>query len=217
MKKLILKTALITLIITLILAVAVFGILSFSAPAAMMNFTASLGMDTISADYAFQEYERSGSLSHLSRSFLVAAEHGQNRKADERFTILYGEEGSTRREAFATFCAEYVVDSSDLPAGSVAEYNYRGYLCGQAAVVKYRLAKTEEARRAVCAFAIAETPKNFPAGNPAIALTLAVAEAKDGVFGAVLLDELGRAGFENNQTYQNIVDIIQTILEEIKS
>ena len=67
MRKLVLKTALLTLGVLLVLAVAVFGVLSLCAPALVCDFTASLGMETVSADYAYQEYQRSGSLSYLAR------------------------------------------------------------------------------------------------------------------------------------------------------
>ncbi len=111
MKKIILKTALITFGVTVILAIAVFGITSFCAPSAMMNFTASLGMESISGDYAYQEYERSGNLECLSRSFIIAAEKKDNRTANDRFTVLYGEDGSERREEFEAFCIAYKVEN----------------------------------------------------------------------------------------------------------
>ena len=50
MRKIIFKTIFITLGIVLILAISAFGILSFAAPKAMMNFSASLGLDAISGD-----------------------------------------------------------------------------------------------------------------------------------------------------------------------
>ena len=98
MKKLILKTIFITCGIALMLLFAVFGIVSLWAPSAMMNFTASLGMETVSGDYAFQEYERSGNISCLARSFLIASRHKDDRNADQRFEILFGLEG------FGEFC-----------------------------------------------------------------------------------------------------------------
>ena len=56
MRKIIFKTIFITLGIVLILAISAFGILSFAAPKTMMQFAASLGLDAISGDYAYQEY-----------------------------------------------------------------------------------------------------------------------------------------------------------------
>ena len=62
MRKIVLKTALVTLGVVIVLAVAAFGIASLCIPATMSELTYSLGMDLISSDYAYQEYERSGGL-----------------------------------------------------------------------------------------------------------------------------------------------------------
>ncbi|MGN1077299.1 MAG: hypothetical protein ACI4ST_02170, partial [Candidatus Gallimonas sp.] len=158
MKKLVLKTAIITFVVTAVLAIAAFGVTSFLAPSVMMRFTASLGLESVSGDYAYQEYERSGDLSYLARSFLIAADRDSDKKANERFTVLYGEDGSERREAFSAYCAEYTVDDSSLPE-SARGLEYRMYLCGRAAVVRYRLADGAEAEGAVCDFAVSETDK----------------------------------------------------------
>ena len=85
MRKLVLKTALITLGVVLVLAVAAFGVISLCAPAVMCDFTLSLGMESVSADYAYQEYQRSGDLAYLARSVELAA--GRNdAKAEEQRT-----------------------------------------------------------------------------------------------------------------------------------
>ncbi len=52
MKKIIVRTALITLGITLIMAIAVFGIVSFCFPASMMEFTGSLLLNNVRGYYA---------------------------------------------------------------------------------------------------------------------------------------------------------------------
>ena len=177
MKKLILKTALLTLGITIILGIAVFGIVSFVAPAAMVDFSVSLGLDGLAGDYAYQEYERSGSLTYLARSFEISASRRNDRKASERFDILYGEDESERREEFYTFCNEYVQpDVAGAPA------DYRMYLCGQAARVKYRLAGKAEEKSDVLQFALSETDVMFSHGNPLISLAVEAASAEDKEF-----------------------------------
>lgn len=200
MKKIILKTALITLGVTLILAVAAFGVLSLTAPALMMNFSASVGLTSISGDYAWQEYERSGDYSCLARSFLVAAEHGEDRKAAERFEALY-EDG----EKFSSFCAEQSVEGRDVPT-----YSYRNFICGQAAKVAYRIANEGEMER-VLSFAQRETDLTFPAGNPLIALSVEAAGRKDGGTCASVLTLLREGEFEHNTEYNAIVKILEGV------
>ncbi len=199
MKKLILKTAFITVGILLILAISVFGLTSLWAPAAMMDFTASLGLTSISGDYAYQEYERSGSLSCLSRAFLTAADAGHYGTAEKRFTLLYED------ETFDAFCTAQ--DSLNPVEGT--EVTYKSYLCAQAARVKYRLSKTEEEDLAVCTFAFAETAQNFPTANPVIMLAVEAAGREDTEFCVLLLDELEKQSFEQNEDYHNIVKILR--------
>ena len=209
MKKTITRTALITLGITLIVAIAVFGIVSFCLPSVMMDFTASLGMKSLSGDYAFQEFERSGDLDCLVRSFVIAAEKENDRVADDRFEILYGEDESKQRDKFEEYCDSYKVDSSE--AGNV-EVTMRSYLLGLASRVKYRLAKTsDDKKESVCEFAIASTDKSFPQGNPVIYLSVEAVEKRDGAFCGLLLEKIGNADFEQNTDYHYIVKLLEGV------
>ena len=209
MKKTILRTALITLGISLVMAVAVFGIVSFCFPYVMMNFTASLGMKNISGDYAYQEFERSGSIDCLARSFIIAAEEKKDRAAHERFVILYGEDESEARQKFDEYCASYEVDASD--AGNV-EVSMRSYLLGLASRVKYRLAKTsEEKKQEVCEFALKATDSTFPQGNPVVYLAIEAVEYEDAAFCEMLATALEGAGFEANADYKAILKLLQGV------
>lgn len=197
MKKLILKTALITFGVAIVLAISVFGIVSLSAPYAMMKFTASIGLETISGDYAFQEYERSGSIECLARSFLIAAENGKYASAEDRFEKICGEE-----ERFEQYCKEVSVPSQE----GVPAYSYRDYVMGRAACVKYALKRSD-----AISFAVENTEKNFPAGNPCVALAAAAASAKDGETCSALASALRGGGFEESNYFLNIVSILEGV------
>ena len=212
MKKTIINTALITLGISIVLAIAAFGIASFCFPYAMMDFTASLGMKHLSGDYAFQEYERSGSIDCLARSFIIAAEQGSDRTANNRFGILYGEDESEAREKFDEYCDGYDVDSSS--AGNV-EVSMRSYILGLAARVKYRLAKTsDEKKQEACDFAIGATEASFPQGNPVMYLAIEAIEKEDDAFCALLHAELAKAGFQKNADFDAIVKLLQGVYQQ---
>ncbi len=202
MKKLILKTALITFGVALILVISVFGIVSLSAPYAMMKFTASLGLETISGDYAYQEYERSGSVECLARSFLVAAENGKYSVAEERFEKLQKD-----GERFEQYCAEVTVPS-DWDGEKLPAYSYRDYVMGRAACVKFALGRED-----AVSFAVAETAAEFPEGNPVGALTAAAAAQNDRQVCNALLSALEGAGggFEHNEYYEKIVTILEGV------
>lgn len=199
MKKLILKTALITFGVALVLVISVFGIVSLSAPYAMMKFTASMGLETISGDYAYQEYERSGNMECLARSFLIAAENKKYTSAENRFKRIQKE-----AEAFEAYCAEAPVpDGEEVPA-----YSFRDYVMGRAACVKYALGREDAIE-----FAVAETQKTFPEGNPVVALAAEAASAGDAAFCADLLAAMRAADFEETAYYLNIVTILEGIHE----
>lgn len=213
MKKLILKTALITFGITLILAVSAFGIVSFCAPATMMRFFDTLGLHNISGDYAYQEYQNSRDLSYLARAFEVAAENRSDLVAEDRFEELYGEDGSEEREAFARFCDEQT--NVGLP-DEAPRYGYRAYLCGRAACVKYRLAQTEDEKDAVCSFALSETSDAFSQDSPVIALTLEAIGAKDADFCSLLLARVkGTARLDGeSEHYLNVIKFLEEAANE---
>jgi len=182
MKKVIIRTIWITLGVVLILGISVFGILSFCAPATMMNFSGTLGLTGISGDYAYQEYLQSGDISCLALSFETAAVEGRDQIAETRFNAFYN------HEKFSEYCAQQDQKS----VAGAPKIVYRSYVCGLSAEVKYRLCETEEDRAEVCEFAVRETAPDFPSGNPVYFLANAAAEKKDEVFCSELSDILKR-------------------------
>lgn len=181
MRKIVFKTIFITLGIVLILAISAFGILSFAAPKAMMNFSASLGLDAISGDYAYQEYRRSGDIDYLAYAFEVAAVEGRPAAAAERFEEFYENEG------FASYCTEQ--DGQEL-GEDIPKLNYRSYACGLGACALYAVAETDEEKLEVYTFALSETSEEFEPSNPVVSLALAACEADDAEFCGIILDNL---------------------------
>lgn len=181
MRKIVFKTIFITLGIVLILAISAFGILSFAAPKAMMNFSASLGLDAISGDYAYQEYRRSGDIDYLAYAFEVAANEGRPAAAAERFEEFYENEG------FASYCTEQ--DGQEL-GEDIPKLNYRSYACGLGTCALYAVAETDEEKLEVYTFALSETSEEFEPSNPVVSLALAASEADDAEFCGIILDNL---------------------------
>lgn len=213
MKKLILKTAIITVGVVLILAVSVFGIVSFCAPASMMRFCESIGLENISGDYAYQEYQNSRRLDYLAHAFEIAEKNGRYSVAEERFEELYGEEDSPRRTEFAAFCEQQ--NNAVLPDG-VPAYDYRSYLCGRAATVKYHLALTDDEKDAVCAFAIAETGAEANEVCPLMSLTLAAVNDGNADFCNLFLGKIKAEQRFNaeNIHYQRLVKFLEEAVNE---
>lgn len=209
MRKLVLKTAFITLGVVIVLAVAAFGIASLCVPAAMSDLAYSLGMDLMSADYAYQEYERSGDLAYLARSFELTATNGRDGKAEERFDLLYAADG------FEALCLARDEASSPVTVGGEEiTYSYRDYICGLGACVKYRLAADDASREEALSLALSETESEFPAGNPVYMLATQAAGNADSAFCVRILQALEEGGFEKNGRYENLVNILEVIVDE---
>ena len=206
MRKLVIKTAFITLGVTIILAFAVFGIVSLVAPSVMMRLTLSLGLERIGADYAYQEYERTGDADYLARSFEICAVNGyDDRTAENRFELLYIDEA----EAFSALCEE-----RDAAVQSPTAQSYRDYAVGLGATVKYRLANDAEGYAAAIELALGETDAAFPAGNPVIALAVAGASDGNAAFCAQLLSAVEEAAFQPSEDLNNIVKILEGTANE---
>ena len=65
MKKLVIKTAIITFISVILGAVLIFTALSLVSPKTMSDFTYSLGMEKASCSYSVKAYEKSGDINDL--------------------------------------------------------------------------------------------------------------------------------------------------------
>ena len=178
MRKIVFKTIFITLGVVLILAISAFGILSFAAPKTMMSFSASLGLDAISGDYAYQEYRRSGDLDYLAYAFEVAAQEGRPDAAAERFEEFYENEG------FTDYCKAQ--DETDL-GEDIPKLTYRSYACSLGAEASYSVAETEEEKLEVYTFALSETWGDFQPNNPLCSLVRAASEAGDAAFCKTIL------------------------------
>lgn len=208
MKKTIISTAFITLALTLVMAIAAFGVASFCFPSTMMDFTSSLGMDNLSGDYAYHEFERSGNMDCLVRSFIVAAESENDRIADDRFAILYGEENSKERARFDEYCNGYSLDTSS--SGKV-QVTMRSYVMGLASCVKYRLAKTLDLKmKEAYKLAIDETDESFPQGNPVVYLATEAIERKDAEFCREMRSALSNKNFDKNEDFNNIIKLLES-------
>lgn len=208
MKKFILKTTFLTIGVALVLAVAVFGMLSLFAPAVLMELTDSVGLETISGDYAYQEYERSKDPDYLIRAFEVAARHENDNVAEERFEILY------HKEDFEGICERWGTLSVYQNGEIVSQTTYREYWCGLAARVKYRLARTDTEKAAVIEFALSETDPAFSSYNPSVALATEALRRSDRPFCSLLRESLLAGGFEHSQDFETIVKFLEETANE---
>lgn len=211
MKKTILKTFITTICVFLLLGMAAFGIASLVSPRSMMDFTSDIGLEEMSGDFAFREYERSDDVDCLARAFVVAAQLGRDKKAEERFSLLYA------HEKFAEHCEEQdalMKKNAEDPSASETEKqffgktSYRSYVCGMAARIRYRLKSTEIS--ALIDFAVGETEEEFPALCAAYQLAAEAHAAHDEETVSAILSALSERGIAGE-----VAEEIQTLTEDV--
>ena len=97
MRKVIIKTAIITFVSVIICTVLAFSLLSIFAPGKMADFTGELGMDKASLSFSVRKYERSDDISDLHTILYKASEL-------ENYALLaeYSKEMTTRSD-FLTY------------------------------------------------------------------------------------------------------------------
>lgn len=202
MKKLVLKTALITFIAACVVLLSLFGIMSLAAPVAMMNITASLGLGGMSSDYAYEAYGRNEEIGYLARAAEVAYANGNYKKADDRFKELIA------HQSFKEYSESRDRDAGAFEGAHTAG-TYRAYIYSSASCAKYHLAETEEEKSETINFAIDNTEKNFPEYNAVIALAVEARRAENAEFCGMLKDALkdavDRGRFDGDNTDLNNV------------
>ncbi len=205
MKKLIIKTALITFAAAIGLVFAVFGCLSLFAPSVMCSFTASIGLKGISGEYAYSTYLSSGELEYLAYSCEIASEQGA-KTAIERYEKLIGEEG------FLTYCAqadENRANNSSAPqnVGSFEQYCYGNY-----ARALLRDGRGLEA----ISFVLSKLGASFPANNCAISLAVEGISMGDKQFCTALKDGLTALSVsaEDGLLKSEIITILEEYINE---
>lgn len=213
MRKTIIKTIFITLGVMLVVALSVFGIVSFCAPASMMRLCNSIGLKKMSGDYAYQQYQNTDDISYLARSFEIAVETKDDNIAEKRWEELYGEAESERREQFGIYCREQTVES--VPE-DMRNYDYRSSVCGLAARVKYRLALSDEEKGEVCDFAIEESEANLSPESPIFLLAAEAAKAKDTEFCKLLHEKIESEYkfLRNNEYYITMMQFLEETFDE---
>ncbi len=206
MKKLVLKTALITFGAALVLVALVFIIVSSSSPVAMMNLTASMGMDGASGDYAYTAYERTEEISYLAYSCEMAAIRKEDAAIVSRCETLF------KHEKFAEYCAKKDGEPDRAPeeisqyvSGGYAQFLYGQYACA--------LLRTEEAEKAAD-FAIEAAGEAFPENNAAIALAIEAHSLEKKDFCKLYAEKLRACSANENERCKDIIKILEDFANE---
>ena len=206
MKKLIVKTALITLLTAVVLGISVFGVCSLFAPAAMMQFTASIGMTGASGDYAYSAYCKTGELSYLAYSCEVAAETNDSR-ARERYELFINHEG------FSAYCSDRDEQTAQQLPDGLAQYTqggYERYTYGKYVCSLLRAGKGDEA----IAYAVSTLKGEFSENNAVIALAMQAIKDNEKQVCIKLATALRADAISSNDECQEIITILEDFANE---
>ncbi len=200
MSKVILKTALKTLLIVIFAAAVFLAVMSFGFPQHMATFFENTECYTIATRYASLRYSYTDDVSDLARC------------AED--SILSGNEND-----IIEYCAE-LINHSDYESlcgekdeyystGEYASYtlSYNQYICGKYAVA---LAGSGEKQQAVEQAFAANGTTSFQRGNAVAVLALWAAENNDSETCSLILSGIGNISVSESETeyYTNILQIL---------
>lgn len=198
MGKLIVKTAAVTFSLLVAAALMLFGIVSLSAPAAMMELTDSLGMNGASAYYSLAVYDRSGDISDLAVAVEKSYDVGHYSDAAEYGQKMLGD------DAFAEYCA---ARDEDTEGSSYILGDYRQYAGGIVSSAQYYSGEKETALDT--AFEV--LGQTFPETNAVSILAAAASGSDDVEFCRSILAQLEELNVENAQDRQNLQDFFEAL------
>ena len=121
--KLIWKTVVSTLIATLVLLTAMFGILSLFFPQTMMKITYSMGMDKASVDFSATAYERFGVVDYAAYGADVALLSNLHTQAEDCLERLLAD------EEFESYCEKKNEALTGENRNTTMQAYYRRQLC----------------------------------------------------------------------------------------
>lgn len=188
MKKIVIKTALITLGSAIALLVLAFGIASLAFPKNMSEICENMGNPKLAASYAERQYDYTGSTEDLYRC--------------ARLYIRVGD-----RENTIKYC-EKLVEKSDFKkcCGNNVQYVYGNY-----ATALYLSGKDDDAIK----IAEKSVEDGFVIGNAYVNLTLQADAKEDKEFGEKLLSSLKKIGEPQNEAQLKDYNAVKTILENL--
>lgn len=195
MQKIILKTALKTLLGVIIALILAFGIASFGFPQSMAGICAKCGNYRFATSYASLRYTYTKSVDDLD----VCAQ----------YSIFSGHDGN-----IVKFCGKLVDDKG---FEGICEKrgdksgDYKQFIYGNLSAAQYR--RGDKQKAVETAETAMEDVNGFPAGNAFVYLTLAVQKKPDEDIANEILDIVNKKTptAEQQKTYEAVIGILEGI------
>lgn len=202
MSKVILKTALKTLLIAAVLALVAFGIASLGFPSEMAGLCERSGNYSMATGYASLSYTYSKNVNDLNRCFIDSV-YAKN----DNDIVKFGDE-LISNEKFEEICEN---NSKKVTAENGTEIiiDYKQYVHGNVAAAKYRKGNGEEALKT--AKNAMDGVQGFPKNNALSSLALAVIDAGDADFAKTLLEEIQTNHADDTDYYAALVSELKKV------
>ena len=183
MFKVILKTALKTLLIVAVIVLVAFGVASLGFPSAMAGLCEKSGNYSMATGYANLSYTYSKDVNDLNRCFTDSV-YAKN----DNDIVKYGDK-LIADEKFAEVCESITVIKVKIGDEEIEiPIDYNQYVCGRVSAAKYRKGNKDDALDV--AKTAMEGVQGFPQNNALAVLSLQVIESNDKDTAEKLLDEI---------------------------
>lgn len=205
MLKVIVKTAVKTLVILIIVGALGFGIVSLATPGVMAYAFEQCGAYSVAAGYASIQYKYTGKVDDLDRCFRDCVAAG-----NDKGCVRFGTE-LIKDPRFAEYCERMNESLSDtMPDNYGKGVDYAQYVYGKTACARYSSGESAEAVKLV-EEGLRHT-QGFPYNNAAVELCVKAAEKSDAETKSKLLEIISKiTPAESESDYYNKV---KKILEE---
>lgn len=200
--KVVVKTAVKTILIILAVLVVVFAVFNFAFPQHMASLTEKMGNYNLAVKYAALRYKYTRDGDDLARCFDDSVLLG-----NDKYIIEYGEE-LIDHEDFEEVCQSKNSKYKTFPNGK--PYNYRFLVVGKVAVAYYNTGKSVEA---VNMAAEENGTTSFADHNPLVILASAVKAKKDAIACALVLEKLDNI----TPQLQEDINYLEKVKKEVKT
>lgn len=205
LEKIVVKSAVKTVLAILAVLVVVFAVFNFAFPQHMATFTENIGNYSLAVKYASLRYSYTGDSMDLARCFEDSVSLG-----NDDYIIKYGEE-LVAKDDFASVCErkeEEFFELNDKYFGEDVAYDYNQRVKGKLAVAYYRGGEVEKAVNYALA---ANGCESFASGNALVSLYLAVKDAGDGAAAGALIGALSSVSPSDAQQAELLREVVASL------
>ena len=200
MQKIVLKTALTTVVAVIIALILAFGIASLGFPQSMASMCAKYGNYRFATSYASLRYAYTKSVDDLD----VCAKYSILSKHDGNIVKFCGQ--LVENEGFDTLGAKIIVVEVNDVEHEVA---YKQYICGNLSAAQYRRGDTQKA--VATAENAMEDETEFTFGNAFVTLSTEVYKKTDKATAQQILDIITAKNYAATETYTAVINVLQEL------